>query len=81
MSQDMVRKNLKEKISDLGLDEEKMMTCIESEETREVIRNQAQKGIEAGVKGTPAIYVNGKKIPGGPSIPLLEKIYQDVYSN
>ena len=78
MSKDMVQSKLKEKVTDLGLDQEKLMTCIESEAAREAIRGQAKVGSDLGIQGTPALYVNGKKVPAGFSIPLLEMIYQEV---
>ena len=62
----------------LNLDTEALFQCADTDQTREIIRNQAKLGEQVGVKGTPSLYVNGKKIPGGFSIPLLKKIYNSL---
>ena len=67
-----------EKLTDLGIyagvDTEAMKTCAEAEETRNVIKEQMEVGKNIGVKGTPSVYVNGKKVPMV-SIPVLKKIH------
>ena len=78
MTKDSVTQGLKNKVNDLGLNEEQMMSCIDSEEAREAIRGQANLGAEIGISGTPALYINGKKVPNGFSIPLFEKIYREI---
>lgn len=69
---------IKEQLPTLGLNEEELMSCVDAPETREIIRQQAKLGDEAGVTGTPSLYINGKKVPGGFSIPLLNKIYSEL---
>ncbi len=78
MSKSKVKEELEENVEKLGLDNEKLQTCLESEETKKIIRQQAKQGQDAGVKGTPSLFVNGRKIPGGITIPILEKIYQHL---
>lgn len=78
LSKDMVKTMLDENAASLGLDKEQLVQCAESEEVKEIIRNQAAAGATAGVKGTPSLYVNGKKVPGGFTIPLLQKIYESL---
>lgn len=72
--------DLKGKLSlwgkDHGIDAAAMTTCLEDEGTRKLVADQAVNGQTAGVKGTPTIYVNGKKLPRGQSLHVLEKAYE-----
>ena len=78
MVKDQVYKELKENFDSLGLKEEELMTCLDSEETRKIIKEQVEVAKKAEVTGTPTIYVNGKKVPPFNSIFLLEKIYSKL---
>ncbi len=71
VTKDIVENKMTEMITDLGLDGDKLKSCYESEETHELIRNQAKLGKEVGVLGTPTIYANNKKLPGGQMLPIL----------
>jgi protein-disulfide isomerase len=51
---------------------------MDSAETHDLIKAQASLGIAARVEGTPTIYVNGKKLPRGQLIPVLERVYQSL---
>lgn len=62
----------------LGLSESEMALCIQSPETAEAIQSQAKLGDAAGVRGTPALYVNGKKLSRGQLLPVLEAVYRDL---
>lgn len=75
-TKDMAELNLKEEAPKMGLDYDKLVSCADSEETRETIRKQAQLGSELKINGTPSIFVNGKKINGHLTIPLFEQLYQ-----
>lgn len=52
--------------------------CIESEETHNAILSQAAAGEKANVKGTPAIYVNNKKVFRGQLIPVLDGLLKEI---
>ena len=78
LSKDQVLKAVEKKAPELGLDTSKLLSCLDSENTHETIKKQVQLGIDMEIKGTPALYINGKKVPGGFSIPLLEMIYDDL---
>lgn len=69
---------LKEKSASLGLSFEELKGCMESPETHEHILTQARLGKTANVEGTPTIYANGKKLPRGQLIPVLESTYQTI---
>ncbi len=77
MTKEKIHKKLKENLSSLGLEEKELMTCLDSEETRRIIREQAKIAEKAGVTGTPTFYINGKKTPVI-TILLLEKIHSKL---
>ena len=78
LSTESAKQMFAENAESLGFDNEMLMACTDNEETREIIRQQAKLGVDVGVNGTPSLYINGKKVPSGFSIPLLQKIYQYV---
>jgi len=69
---------LKEYSRQMGLDFEELKACMESPEVHEKILAQTRIGKSAKVKGTPTIYVNGRKLPKGQLIPVLEKVYRNI---
>lgn len=56
---------------DLGLDGSTLKTCATSAETYDVIKKSAAEGEAAKITGTPAIFVNGKKLEYGQFIDVL----------
>lgn len=70
-----VKSQIKGMIPALGLAEEAMISCIESEETHKVIVAQSQFAQNLNITGTPTIYVNGKKLKGGQILDVLRKAY------
>ena len=47
-----------------GLDNKKFKKCLESGKYKDVVEKDIAKGNEVGVRGTPAVFVNGKLISG-----------------
>ncbi len=78
MSKDMVQSQLQANAVTLGLDLDKLLSCVDSEEAREAIRSQSKVGTDLNINGTPSVFVNGKKLPAGFSRQLLQKIYQEI---
>jgi protein-disulfide isomerase/uncharacterized membrane protein len=56
---------------DLGLDTAQLKTCATSAETYDLIKKSADEGEAAKITGTPAIFVNGKKLEYGQFIDVL----------
>lgn len=52
-------------------------TCMDSEETRKSIALHSEIGEKAGVLGTPTVFVNGKKLKNGQSLPIMNRAYQE----
>jgi protein-disulfide isomerase len=56
---------LKEKASRLGLDRAEFDACLESGRHVEQIERDMREGSRLGLEGTPYVFVNGVKVPGG----------------
>jgi protein-disulfide isomerase len=56
--------NLKEKAQRLGLDGEEFNQCLDSGEFADEVAADLQAGMQAGVSGTPAMFINGIPISG-----------------
>jgi protein-disulfide isomerase/uncharacterized membrane protein len=66
---------------DFGADETVFAACLEDEATRKLVSDQAAAGKAAGVRGTPTVLVNGRKLPRGQSLHVLEKAYELAKKN
>ena len=71
LSKTVVEEKVDDMVADLGIDKDSLMECYKSDETHEAIKAQAELGKKVGVLGTPTIYVNNRKLPGGQMIPVL----------
>ena len=56
--------DLKEKAERAGLDTEAFAACMEAEDTPERVEADRRAGIQVGVNGTPALFVNGRPLAG-----------------
>lgn len=55
---------------EIGLDEAKFKTCLDSDKYAAKVNQQEQEGAAAGVQGTPGTFVNGKLVEG--AVPLSQ---------
>jgi protein-disulfide isomerase/uncharacterized membrane protein len=79
LSVDQIKAEFKNKAPEMGLDFNQLISCSDSAETREVIREQAKFGSKLGIRGTPSLFINGRKVPSGFSRPLLNQIYRHLH--
>lgn len=56
--------DLKKYAKDLGLDNGKFDSCLSSGKYANKVKQQAAGGSSAGVKGTPATFINGELVSG-----------------
>ena len=62
----------------LGLAQETLAQCEAAAETNAAIFAQAKMGEQAEIRGTPALFVNGRKLNFGIRLPILEGLYQSL---
>lgn len=73
-------KNLEDMSKSIGLPLDELKTCVKSAAIQERVRNMAREGANAQIRGTPAVFVNGKLLNSGQLIPVLEAAYQAIKS-
>lgn len=56
--------NLKKFAADLGLDSGKFNNCLDTDKYKSAVEQDTSQGQQAGVNGTPALFVNGNIIVG-----------------
>jgi protein-disulfide isomerase/uncharacterized membrane protein len=67
-----------------GVAEDELKACVESPETHRFIVAQVEEARAIGVTGTPAIYVNGKRLEYGVVASVLKAVltrYEEALSN
>ncbi len=55
-----------------------LKACMGDESTKVAVQKMAQEGTQAGLRGTPTFFVNGKLLEGGQLIPVLEQAYGSI---
>ena len=75
-SVEMIRSNLDKMSTELGLDVAKMKECADSDEAKKIIEQQAALGVQVNIRGTPTLFVNGKMLPGGANLSVLQRAYE-----
>lgn len=61
-----------------GLDVEAFLTCVQASSSQDLLKKQAQMGIDANIPGTPSFFLNGKAIPSFQNLTaLLNFIYNE----
>lgn len=73
-SAEKIRASLDSISSQIGAPADKMKECADSTEAKSAIEAQARLGSGLSLRGTPAIFVNGKLLPAGSSIPVLNAV-------
>ncbi len=62
----------------IGLDMEAYESCLQSEKYKQQILSDIAAGSAAGVQGTPAVFVNGKLIPGAQPYEVFDTAIQEA---
>lgn len=57
---------------------EPFKTCLESADLHNRIKKMAAEGFQAGLKGTPTFFLNGRRVEGGQLLPVLEAVYNEA---
>jgi len=68
--------DLNKMFENLSLENTKMIDCMKSSEMHQLVLNTAK---EAGqIMGTPTFFANGKELPYGQLLPVLDAVYKSV---
>jgi len=68
---------LKRDAADLGLDTAKFDACVDSHKFKTTVDADLQAGLEAGVDGTPAFFINGRMISGAQPFDVFKRIIDE----
>jgi protein-disulfide isomerase len=68
------RASLEKYAATLGLDMTRFKADLDAQRYKERIENDTQEAVDAGVKGTPAIFINGRKIAGAYPLETFQAI-------
>jgi protein-disulfide isomerase len=60
-----------------GADEKKFLECLDGTAAAEQVLKDVEKGNASGVRGTPAIFINGRLYGGAIPFSQLERIVRD----
>ncbi len=61
-----------------GIKCEELKSCMNSPDTTTLLKNLSQEGMNAKIRGTPSIFVNGKLLEAGQTIPVLQGVYNII---
>jgi protein-disulfide isomerase len=62
--------------ADIGLDLKAFNSCLDSGRGLKVVQEDIEAGIKAGIRGTPTLFVNGRRLGGVPKPWMLNEILQ-----
>jgi len=68
---------LKKMAADLGLDSEVFDSCLDSREFQAQVAEDLEAGRQAGVTGTPAIFINGRFLSGAQPFDVVSRVIDD----
>lgn len=68
---------LKAMAADLGMDTEAFDTCLDTREYRAQVDADLMAGRQAGVTGTPAIFINGRFLSGAQPYSVISRVIDD----
>ena len=63
-----------------GLNGKKFKKCMEGTASKEVVQKDVQKGAASGVRGTPAVFVNGRLVSGAQPFDNFKRIIDEELS-
>lgn len=72
---------LRENAINLGISPSAYDECIKNPKTFEKVQNNIEEGTKNGVSGTPAFFINGRKITGAQPFSVFEEIIQEELAN
>jgi protein-disulfide isomerase len=68
---------LKQTASTLGLSAPQFNKCVDDHKYQSVVETDAQAGLNAGVTGTPAFFINGRLLSGAQPFDAFKRIIDE----
>jgi predicted DsbA family dithiol-disulfide isomerase len=68
---------LKRKAASLNLDAQAFNQCLDSSKHADAVRKELDEGYEAGVQGTPTIFINGRMLFGNRDVADIRRVVDD----
>ncbi len=68
---------LKSMAADLGLDSDAFNKCLDSSRFADSVESDLQAGSQAGVTGTPAMFINGRFLSGAQAYAAIAKVIDE----
>lgn len=62
----------------LGLDNEQFKSCLDNHTYQAAVEAELQEGIQLGIRGTPAFFINGYPLSGAQPYPVFEQAISDL---
>ena len=59
---------------ELGLDRERFVSCLESDETRRAVQSDVAEGDRLGITSTPTLFINRRSVRGALDSVSLERV-------
>jgi protein-disulfide isomerase len=69
--------DLKRGAAELGLDTTKFDACVDTHKLQATVEADLQAGMDAGVDGTPAFFINGRMISGAQPFEVFKRIIDE----
>ncbi|GIX40910.1 MAG: oxidoreductase [Leptospiraceae bacterium] len=79
--EDFKKESLEKKALAFGISQKDYRNCIANPEIKNEIDEDIKEGSELGVSGTPAFFINGRKLTGAVPISEFETIIQEELAN
>jgi len=70
--------SIAEKAESLGLKKNDYLSCVESKETYQEIKDEIDLAKSVGIEGTPALFLNGKQLKAGTNTAVLRAMLKDL---
>ncbi|MBI3534523.1 MAG: thioredoxin domain-containing protein [Deltaproteobacteria bacterium] len=62
----------------LEIDEQKLLQCINAEETQKQLSWDIEEGMRLGIQSTPTFFINGRKVEGALPMVIWEKVIEQL---
>ncbi len=72
------KESIAQKVEAIGLKKNDYLSCVESKEVYQEIKDEIELAKSVGIEGTPALFLNGKQLKAGTNSSVLRAIIKDL---